>query len=64
MRKSERTENELWQARDSVRRHDAAVVTSFNVKPSVHASEYDFGKEYEEAMKRIAKREKEEGLRD
>lgn len=59
MRETKRTQNELWRARDSVRRHDAAVVFSIDRKPSVHApEEEDFGKVYNKALERLAQRNK------
>jgi len=62
--KTKRTLEEIWRAQESVRKHDALVIFSKAVKPSVHSSEEeDFNLVYQRALERLAKRDKNKELR-
>lgn len=57
MRESKYSRKELEKAQDSVRKHNAEVIYSKAVKPSVHAPEdEDFEKIYKKALDRLARR--------
>jgi len=57
VRETNRTKEEISRAEDAVRRHNAVVIYSKDIKPSVHAPEEDFGEVYKKALERLARRE-------
>lgn len=62
-KESKYSRKELKKAQDSVIKHNAEVIYSKAVKPSVHAPEdEDFEKIYKEALERLVSKEK-RGLR-